>query len=232
MSMSKYTQWTCEYIKYCHHTSWALLWVEKHDGITTYTKKERRQQGRNAKARHDISTFFLQYWDASSLSFLNCHLLSCLESSLESNDKNSIFLAFWMWAELDFHFAFTSNFYLLWSINASIFYLRSQVCKIQRKVSDTYMLSLEYKRAKINSKHLLAFQKSRFKNFHIFCSANGRRHQARKMQFSSIFFVGYDRVVEGSFKHSGWKSEKKSHFTTLVFQPFPKRNNFSFLSLT
>ena len=108
----------------------------------------------------------------------------------------------------DFHFAFTSNFYLLWSINASIFYLRSQVCKIQRKVSDTYMLSLEYKRAKTNSKHLLVFQKSRFKNFHIFCSANGRRHQARKMQFSSIFFVGYDGVVEGSFKHSGWKSEK------------------------
>ena len=89
---------------------------------------------------------------------------------------------------LDFHFAFTSNFYLLWSINASIFYLRSQVCRIQRKVSDTYMLSLEYKRAKTNSKHLLVFQKSRFKNFHIFCSANGRRHQARKMQFSSIFF--------------------------------------------
>ena len=91
MSMSKYTQWTCEYIKYCHHTSWALLWVEKHDGITTHTKKERRQQGRNAKARHDISTFFLQYWDASSLSFLNCHLLSCLESSLESNDKKLYF---------------------------------------------------------------------------------------------------------------------------------------------
>ena len=54
-------------------------------------KKERRQQGRNAKARHDISTFFLQYWDASSLSFLNCHLLSCLESSLESNDKKLYF---------------------------------------------------------------------------------------------------------------------------------------------
>ena len=35
--------------------------------------------------------FFLQYWDASSLSFLNCHLLSCLESSLESNDKKLYF---------------------------------------------------------------------------------------------------------------------------------------------
>ena len=152
----------------------------------------------------------------SSLSFLNCHLLSCLESSLESNDKKLYFscilnvsgASFFDVIFKCFHFAFTSNFYLLWSINASIFYLRSQVCRIQRKVSDTYMLSLEYKRAKTNSKHLLVFQKSRFKNFHIFCSANGRRHQARKMQFSSIFFVGYDGVVEGSFKHSGWKSEK------------------------
>ena len=49
------------------------------------------------------------------------------------------------------------------------FLLRSQVCRIHRKVSDTYLLSVEYKRATTNSKHLLAFQKPRFKNFHIFC---------------------------------------------------------------
>ena len=208
MSMSKYTQWTCEYIKYCHHTSWALLWVEKHDGITTYTKKERRQQGRNAKARHDISTFFLQYWDASSLSFLNCHLLSCLESSLESNDKNSIFLAFWMWAERAILTGFSLCFYVKFLpslINQCLNFL-PKVSSLQNTTESIWYM--EYKRAKTNSKHLLAFQKSRFKNFHIFCSANGRRHQARKMQFSSIFFVGYDGVVEGSFKHSGWKSEK------------------------
>ena len=88
--------------------------------------------------------FFLQYWDASSLSFLNCHLLSCLESSLESNDKKLYFSCILNVREASyFDWIFTlllRQIFTFFDQSMPQFYLRSQVCKIQRKVSDTWKI--------------------------------------------------------------------------------------------